>query len=406
MTSSRSRLLLVPFVLAALALAVGASGHRAHAQTTPALSDEALLSMVLPPLADGSRPPVHFWARADQADGPGGLPTAFIVTLYTHQTDTGSDQREVVNYAQYSGGSWAPARAQDAGTLLTDDWAWVSLNLTNLSAAAQGQGDASRYTVDYEAKGNYNGTPRDLVIEEVYGADLGLISSNIVSDTSGGSVAAATAIPTATTAPSVTAVATAMGAPAPAATAAPSPSVSATPAAGSTIPAAQPPASATSAAAAPAPTQASVGAASSVPNTIHSATPAGADAACAPALAAAGYTSTGQSKSLGAIAGQPVVLCLANASASTPSTGQSFGCLLVGGQTATLDGSPACLAFSTIQPQGDGNFLVVQPSSANSAEVQPINWSAGGFASGQSYTACTANIAIPVNDTSSCSSGG
>ena len=72
----------------------------------------------------------------------------------------------------------------DDGTLLIDDWAWISLNLTNLTAAASGRADASQYTVDYSASGNYAGAPRQLAVEEVYNSDLSLRSSVVLSDTS------------------------------------------------------------------------------------------------------------------------------------------------------------------------------------------------------------------------------
>ncbi|HTE86498.1 MAG TPA: hypothetical protein VK821_17395 [Dehalococcoidia bacterium] len=169
------------------------------AQTAASLSDEDALSLVLPPLADGSRPGVHLWARADQAQGPGGAPTVFLVTLYTKQTASGQEEHEVVNYVQYSGGSWAPARPRDDGTLLIDDWAWISLNLTNLTAAASGQGSASRYTVDYTSSGSYSGLARQITLEEVYAADLSLVSSVVLSDTNPPPVTAATAATAATT---------------------------------------------------------------------------------------------------------------------------------------------------------------------------------------------------------------
>lgn len=383
MTGSRPRHLLLPFVLVGLVLATCALAHGARAQATPALSDESLLSMVLPPLADGSRPPVHYWARADQPNGPGDLPTVFVVTLYTHQGAAGPEEREVINYVQYSGGSWAPVRPQDAGSLLVDDWAWVSLHLANLTAAAQGQGDTSQYTVDYDAKGSYNGAPRELVIEEVYGADLSLVSSSVISDTSG--QAAAAPVPAASATPMPTSVP---------ATATPSSSATppgSTPAAG--VPQAAPPAASV------------VAAARSAPNLIRSGPPASADAACGSVLSAQGYTWSGGMKSLGAIAGQPVIVCTPSGPQTTATAGPGYGCMLVGGQTTTLDGNTACFGFSAIQPQGDGNFLVVGPSDAASVQVQPIAWSGGGFASGQSYAACTANIAIPVTNTSDCSSG-
>ena len=389
MTGYRSRRLLPTLLILAVVLAVALPfaiwAHGARAQAAPALSDESLLSMVLPPLADGSRPPVHLWARADQSNGPGGLPTVFIVTLYTHQTAAGSDEREVVNYVQYSGGSWAPARPQDPGTLLTDDWAWVSLNLVNLTALAQGQGDASQYTVDYDAKGTYNGTPRELVIEEVYGSDLSLQSSSIVSDSAG--QVAATASPT----PNTTA---------------PTPAPTATSALANTASPSAQPAPATSVAAQPATATASAApVALNAPNTIRSAPPTSADMACGPVLTAQGYTWNGETKSLGAISGQPVLLCVASGGQGTATPNQSYGCLLVGGQTTTLDGSTACFTYTTLEPQGDGNFLLVHQSSGDSAQVQPIAWGAGGFSSGQPYTACTANIAIPVTDTSACATG-
>jgi hypothetical protein len=163
-----------------------------HAQTPASLSDEDALSLVLPPLANGQRPGVHLWARADQSQGPGGLPTVFIVTLYTKQAASGPEEHEVVNYLQYAGGGWVPARPRDDGTLLVDDWAWISLNLTNLTAVVGGQGNTSRYTVDYTSAGNYAGAPRQIMLEEVYAADL--------SDTNASTIAtpvSATVVPTA-----------------------------------------------------------------------------------------------------------------------------------------------------------------------------------------------------------------
>jgi hypothetical protein len=166
------------------------------AQSPSSLSDEAALSLVLPPLADGSRPGVHLWARADQAVGPGGLPTVFLVTLYTKQAANGPEEREVVNYVQYSNGGWAPARPRDDGTLLIDDWAWISSNLKNLTAAVSGQGNNSQYTVDYLSSGTYAGSPRQITIEEVYGADLSLLSSVVLQDSNPPSGAATTSSPT------------------------------------------------------------------------------------------------------------------------------------------------------------------------------------------------------------------
>jgi hypothetical protein len=154
------------------------------AQSPLSLSDEQALSLVLPPLPDGSRPGVHLWARADQFQGPGGLPTVFIATLYTKHTANGPEEHEIVNYLQYSNGGWAPARPRDDGTLLIDDWAWISSNLKNLTAAASGQGNNSQYTVDYTSSGNYAGSPRQIAIEEVYGADLSLLSSVVLQDSS------------------------------------------------------------------------------------------------------------------------------------------------------------------------------------------------------------------------------
>lgn len=239
----------------------------AVAQSAPSLSNDALLSLLMPQLPDGTRPGVHLWARADQASGPGSLPTSFLATLYTKQTASGPEEHEIVNYAQYSGGTWTPARAVNDGTLLTDDWAWISLNLVNLSATATGSGDNSTYIVDYEANGNYNGSPRDLQIEETYGPDLSLLSTSVLQDSAGllstsglpASSAQATSTPSttatappaalATTTPATTTAATASATraatlsatAAPARTAAPSASPSPTPTpVGLIVPAATP----------------------------------------------------------------------------------------------------------------------------------------------------------------------
>lgn len=201
-----------------------------RAQATQPVSDEMLLSIVIPPLADGSRPGVHLWARADQAQGPGGLPTVFIATLYTKQTSAGAEEHEIVNYVQYSNGAWAPARPRDDGTLLVNDWAWISQNLTDLTAYVSGQGNASQYTLDYTASGPYAGTARQLAIEEVYGADLSLLSSTILTDTNPQPVAAATATSVATPSATATRTPAPAGTPtAPTATVAPVPSLPPTP---------------------------------------------------------------------------------------------------------------------------------------------------------------------------------
>jgi len=164
------------------AVVLSRTSRTVYAQTPAALDDQTLLSLVLPPLSDGSRPGVHMWARADQLNGPAGLPTVFVVTLYTRQTGNGSEEREVVNYVQYSSGAWAAARPRDSGTLLVSDWAWVSLNLTNLTANVSGTGSSSQYTVDYTSSGAYSGSPRALSLEEVYASDLALTSSTVLSD--------------------------------------------------------------------------------------------------------------------------------------------------------------------------------------------------------------------------------
>jgi len=169
-------------LLFSAAALLGKASRTVSAQTPAALDDQTLLSLVLPPLSDGSRPGVHMWARADQINGPGALPTVFVVTLYTRQTGGGSEEREIVNYVQYSAGAWAPARPRDSGTLLVSDWAWLSLNLTNLTANVSGTGSSSQYTVDYTSSGLYSGSPRQLSLEEVYASDLALTSSTVLSD--------------------------------------------------------------------------------------------------------------------------------------------------------------------------------------------------------------------------------
>jgi hypothetical protein len=188
--------LALPAVLTLVLSAAIVRPSGTDAQTPGSLDDEAMLSLVLPPQADGLRPGVHLWARADQASGPGGLPTVFVVTLYTRQGATGPEEREVLNYLQYTSGTWVPARPRDDGTLLLDDWAWLSTNLKNLTAAATGQNDGSQYIVDYTASGSYGGTPRELSIEEVYGADLSLVTSSVLGD-SGANPAPSTATPNA-----------------------------------------------------------------------------------------------------------------------------------------------------------------------------------------------------------------
>jgi hypothetical protein len=198
-----------------LASFFGSAAHETAAQTPASLDDQLLLSLVLPPLADGSRPGVHMWARADQLNGPGGLPTVFVVTLYTRQAAGGPEELEIVNYVQYSGSSWAAARPRDPGTLLISDWAWLSLNLTNLTANVSGTGNSSAYTVDYTSSGTYSGNPRQLSLEELYAADLSLTSSTVLSDSSNllpsGAVLPASATPTATSRPSGAAAASPTG---------------------------------------------------------------------------------------------------------------------------------------------------------------------------------------------------
>lgn len=384
MAYRRVRLLFVPCAVSLVALVAILSWHNVRAQTTPHLSDESLLASVLPPLADGSRPPVHMWARADQADGPGGLPTVFVVTLYTDYSGSTPQEREVINYVQYANGAWTPARTVQPGTLLTDDWAWVSLNLVNLSATATGQGSNSQYTVDYEASGDYNGSPRDLRIEEVYASDLSLMSSNVVSDSSS-SAGLASATPTAS--------------PTPAASATPSSSAgqAASPAVPSTALA-----SGTSAAAA---TAGNATPAAGSPNLIRTASVgASAPSACGTAYADQGFNWSGSATGLGAISGQQADVCSGSDSQLSPQAGESSGCLLVGDQAVTLDNGPACLSYSYIQPQGSGSFLVVQTTSNSAATVQPIKWNGSGFLSSPSYTACLGNIAIPIQSQDACTS--
>ena len=128
----------------------------------------------------------------------GGLPTVFIVTLYSRQTGSGAEEREVVNYVQYPEYAWSPARPRDAGTLLVSDWAWLSVNLTNLTAIVVGTGSSSQYTVDYTASGVYAGNSRDLSLEETYAADLSLTSSTVLSDSANvASTTTSGAVPTA-----------------------------------------------------------------------------------------------------------------------------------------------------------------------------------------------------------------
>ena len=195
----------LPFcALIAMTVAVGIllSPRLASAQSPSSLGNDDLLSLVLPPGPDGNRPPVHMWARADQAQGPGGYPTVFVVTLLTVQGASGPEEHEVVNYVQYTSGGWAPARPRGTGTLLLDDWAWISLNLTNLTAAVSGTGNNSTYTVDYTASGPSGSGTRQIAVEEVYGADLSLQSSTVLSDTNPSSGASSTgAAPSATAAP-------------------------------------------------------------------------------------------------------------------------------------------------------------------------------------------------------------
>src|SRR5690242_10585060 len=201
MTANRYCVLTFIAVILLAAVAIYGVPRAARAQSPSSLTDEQLLSLVLPPLADGSRPGVHLWARADQSAGPSGLPTVFVVTLWTKQAASGPEEHEVINYVQYSDGGWAPARPRDDGTLLIDDWAWISLNLKNLTAVATGQGAASQYIVDYMASGNYGGSPRELSLEEIYSSDLSLKSSVVLSDT-GGSATTPASTATATTVPS------------------------------------------------------------------------------------------------------------------------------------------------------------------------------------------------------------
>jgi hypothetical protein len=175
-----------PVILLACLVAGLLTATAARAGSAPppgSLDDETMLSLILPPQANGSRPGVHLWARADQANGPGGLPTVFVVTLYTRQGANGPEEREIVNYLQYSNGAWNAARPRDNGALLIQDWAWVSLNLTNLTAQASGQGNSSQYTVDYTSSGPYQGSQRNLSLEEVYATDLSLTSSVVLADT-------------------------------------------------------------------------------------------------------------------------------------------------------------------------------------------------------------------------------
>jgi hypothetical protein len=182
---SRTRFVSMGALFGAAVLALLAGTRMVRSQTPSTLDTETLLSLVLPPQPDGSRPPVHLWARSDQADGPGDLPTVFVVTLYAKQTDSGAEEHETINYVQYADGTWTPVRPQEEGTLLTGDWAWISANLDNLTATASGTGDGSQYTVDYDATGDYQGSSREITVEEVYDANLALVSSTVLLDTAG-----------------------------------------------------------------------------------------------------------------------------------------------------------------------------------------------------------------------------
>ena len=239
--------LLAAALAAFMAAALIGRPARTAAQSPASLNSETLLSLVLPLQPDGSRPGVHMWARADQSDGPGGLPTVFVVTLLTMQTAGGPEEHEVVNYVQYSSGNWTAARPRDAGTLLVDDWAWISLNLANLTATVSGQGDASRYTVDYDAMGSYAGSQRELQIEEVYGADLSLLSSAVLSDTQNGTGATSGSSASPSASPAATATRAAPAGTGAAATARPraTPSGSPSPSGSATSPAGTPTPSAT-----------------------------------------------------------------------------------------------------------------------------------------------------------------
>lgn len=385
MTQARRRsLAIASLVVILLAGIAGLAGPSiAHSQSV--LSDEALLRLVLPRLANGDRPGVHMWARASQPNGPGGLPTSFIVTLYTWQTDNGPEEREVINYAQYSGGQWTPARPADPGTLLTADWAWISLNLKNLVATASGQGDASQYTVDYDAKGQYNGAPREVQIEEVYAADLSLVSSSILLDTHGsdaasGSTASTSVAPSATpTAAPATVTDGAPGATAAAAARGPLQPASTSTGRPYTAPGGQ-----------------------GAPNTIRVGGASGSQGGCTALLGSQGYTWAGNMIPLGVLDGRSAVICIASGPEELLPITQSFGCFMVGNQAAQLDSAAGCLAFASVQPQSATTFLVVQHYSAAAATVVPVRWSNGSFESQGSYLACYGNVLMAVASSDSC----
>lgn len=394
---------LVVFLLAGTALG---RGNTVKAQAPSSLDDETLLSRVLPPLSNGARPPVHLWARADQPNGPGALPTAFVVTMYSKQAGAGLEERETINYVQYVDGSWTPVRPQQDGTLLSGDWAWISANLSNLAAAATGTGDTSQYTVDYDAQGTYAGAVRELAVEEVYGADLSLLSSNVLQDTAAaGASASATAVGsgrqggpnTIRTAEPLASATPALATPAPSRgittiTATPATTVPSSASAGALT---GTPASTTALSSPLAPPISTVTAASALGGTV-------ASGSCTSALSAQGFTWSGSSESLGLVAGQPLTLCWAGGPQSLLPAGQGLGCLLVAGQTASLDGSTFCSGLEGILPRGADSYLVLSHLSASTVKAQSIHWNNNGFTSSSPYTACASNPLVQVSSADAC----
>ena len=105
---------------------------------------------------------------------------------------------------------------------------------------------------------------------------------------------------------------------------------------------------------------------------------------CAAALATQGDTGEGTGQALGEVDGQPVSVCFATGPRAFLPAVQGFGCLLVGGKLATLDGAAACGGLEEVVPQGANRFLWVSHLSAAATSVLPMSWNGSGFESGPS----------------------
>jgi hypothetical protein len=88
------------------------------------------------------------------------------------------------------------------------------------------------------------------------------------------------------------------------------------------------------------------------------------------------------------LAGSPVQLCVASGPFHLLPATNGMGCLLVGGQLATVDGKLACGPFRVVRAEGDAGVQWQTQVSAAAAHVQPLWWNGQEFEAGEPYLEC------------------